>query len=281
MLDRLSTLIARDKASLLWSSRAKIAVTHSIRAALATIHNVIADVTVLLSQPIGFIIPRDPLAESKGDASGLGGGAYCEQLAYWFDVTWSERTRTGITLPPSAPGFVHINATEFVVVLLQLVAFTVRLETLTPDRRTLLLPAGIPTHPILLCFTDNTSAEAWANKVTSKSLQGQPLIGMLAALLQARHIGLNTNHIAGTENILADFISRPTHFALSHADRSEQIYQKHASARTWDYFLPSPELLQSLSCLLSSAPTLDLPNLPKSLGRFVPAGSTILCSPEI
>jgi hypothetical protein len=117
--------------------------------------------------------------------------------------------------------------------------------------------------------------------VTSKSLHGQPLIGVLAALLRARPIGLNTNHIAGSDNILADFISRPTHFALSHSDRSEQIFQRHASARTWDYFLPSPELLQSLSCLLSSAPTLDLPNLPKSLGRFVPAGSTISCSPMI
>jgi hypothetical protein len=234
-----------------------------------------------LAQPIGLIIPRDPLAESKGDASGLGGGAYCEQLAYWFDVTWSERVRAGIALPSSAPGFVHINSTEFVVVLLQLVAFTVRLETLAVDRRTILLPGGIPAYPILLCFTDNTPAEAWANKVTSKSPQGQPLIGVLAALLRARPIGLNTHHIAGTENILADFISRPTHFALSHSDRSEQIYRKHASARTLDYFLPSPELLQSLSCLLSSAPTLDLPSLPKNLGRFVPAGSTILCSPVI
>ena len=282
LLDRLSTLIARDKASLLWSSRTKIAITHSIRAALTTIHSVlVAGATVPLAQPIGFIIPRDPLAESKGDASGLGGGAYCEQLAYWFDVTWSERVRRGVTLPSSAPGFVHINSTEFVVVLLQLAAFTVRLETLPSDRRTTLLPNGIPTHPILLCFTDNTPAEAWANKVTSKSLQGQPLIGVLAALLRARPIGLNTNHIVGNENILADFISRPTHFALSHADRSEQIFQRHASARTWDYFLPSPELLQSLSYLLSSAPTLDLPNLPRNLGRFVPAGFTISCSPTI
>ena len=281
LLDRLSTLIARDKASLLWSSRTKLPVTHSLRATLATIHSVVADATVTLAQPIGFIVPRDPLAESKGDASGLGGGAYCEQLAYWFDVTWSERVRHGITLPSSAPGFVHINATEFVVVLLQLVAFTVRLETLPSTRRAVLLPAGIPTHPILLCFTDNTPAEAWANKVTSKSLQGQPLIGVLAALLRARPIGLNTNHIAGSENILADFISRPTHFTLSHADRSEQIFRKHASARTWDYFLPSPELLQSLSYLLSSAPTLDLPSLPRNLGRFVPAGSTISCSPVI
>jgi hypothetical protein len=281
LLDRLSTLIARDKASLLWSTKTRLTITQAIRAALSTIHSVIADVTVPLSQPIGFIVPRDPLAESKGDASGLGGGAYCERLAYWFDVRWSERVRRGIALPSSAPGFVHINSTEFVVVLLQLAAFTVRLETLPANRRATLLPAGIPAHPILLCFTDNTPAEAWANRVTTKSPQGQPLIGVLAALLRARPIGLNTNHIAGTDNILADFISRPTHFALSHADRSEQIYQKHASARTWDYFLPSQELLQSLSYLLSSAPTLVLPNLPKNLGRFVPAGSTISCSPEI
>ena len=281
LLDRLSTLIARDKAALLWSSRTKLVITQSIRAALTTIHSVISDATVRLAQPIGFIIPRDPLAESRGDASGLGGGAYCEQLAYWFDITWSERVRKGITLPSSAPGFVHINSTEFVVVLLQLVAFTVRLETLTTARQAILLPAGIPAHPILLCCTDNTPAEAWANRVTSKSPQGQPLIGVLAALLRARPIGLNTNHIAGSDNILADFISRPTHFALSHADRSEQIYRKHASARTWDYFLPSQELLQSLSYVLSSAPTLDLPSLPKNLGRFVPAGSTISCSPVI
>jgi hypothetical protein len=146
LLDRLSTLIARDKAALLWSSRTKIAVTQSIRAALTLIHSVVSDTSVPLAQPIGFIVPRDPLAESKGDASGLGGGAYCEQLAYWFDVTWSERVRRGITLPSSAPGFVHINSTEFIVVLLQLVAFTVRLETLPIERRSILLPAGIPTH---------------------------------------------------------------------------------------------------------------------------------------
>jgi hypothetical protein len=223
-------------------------------------HSVVADASIPLAQPIGFIIPRNPLAESKGDASGLGGGA---QLAYWFDVAWSEGVSRGITLPSSAPGFVHINSTKFVVVLLQLVAFAVRLETLPIERRTILLPAGIPAHPILLCFTDNTLAAAWANKVTSKSPQGQPLIGP---------IGLNTHHIPGIKSILADFISRPTHFALSHADQSEQIFWKHGSARTWDYFLPSPELLQSLSCLLSSAPTLDLPSLPKSLGQFVPPG---------
>jgi hypothetical protein len=35
-----------------------------------------------------------------------------------------EHVRAVIALSPSAPGFVHINATEFVVVLLQLVAFT-------------------------------------------------------------------------------------------------------------------------------------------------------------
>ena len=107
------------------------------------------------------------------------------------------------------------------------------------------------------------------------------MIGVLASLLRTLPIGLNADHIAGTENILADFISRPTHFALSHAARSEQIFQKHALARTWDYFLPSPELLQLLTSLLFNELTPDLPSLPRNLGRFVPAGSTISCSPTL
>jgi hypothetical protein len=133
----------------------------------------------------------------------------------------------------------------------------------------------------MLCRTDNTAAEAWANKVTSQSSQGQRLIGVLADLLRTKNLGLNARHIAGVKNVLADFISRPTHFALSFSQRAEQIFQKHALARTWDYFLPSQELLQSLSFSLFNEQTRGHPGLPKNLGRFVPAGSTISCSPTI
>ena len=65
---------------------------------------------------------------------------------------------------------------------------------------------------------DNMISEAWSNKVTSRSLQGQQLIGLLVALLQLLEVGHNSRHISGEENIIADFISCPTHFSLSHAE---------------------------------------------------------------
>ena len=167
------------------------------------------------------------------------------------------------------------------MVILQYVATAVRLKTLPENLRASIFPNGMPAQPVMLCRTDNTAAESWANKVNSQSAQGQRLIGALAELLRTTNLGLNAKHIAGTENVLADFISRPTHFNLPFSQRAEQIYQKHESARTWDYFLLSHELLQSLSSLLFSGQSEGLPSLPKNLGRFVPAGSTISCSPSI
>jgi hypothetical protein len=277
LLHRLDTLIARDKAQILWSSRAMIAMTINIRNSLNIILSSLLDPLHHWAQPIGFIILRDPHFTSLGDASGRAGGAYNAFLMFWFDIIWSARVRRSIALPSTHPDYVHINSLEFIVVILQVAAVVVRLDSLSTEQRTALFPSGIPAQPILLCLTDNTAAEKWSNKVTSKSLQGQQLIGILAELLRTRNIGLNARHIPGVENILADYISRPTNFNLSHSERSEQIYQMNASARTWDFFLPSPELLQSLTCALYSTPTQGLPSLPKNLGRFVPAGSTISC----
>ena len=176
---------------------------------------------------------------------------------------------------------VHINSLEFIIVVLQYAATVVRMKSLPQSDLLSIFPRGIPAQPVLLCRTDNTAAEAWANHVTSRSPQGQRLIGVMAELLRTSNLGLNAKHIAGVENVLADFISRPTHFNLSHSHRAEQIFQTHESLRTWDYFLPSQELLQSLSSLLFNEQTRDPLNLPENLGHFVPSGSTISCSPSI
>jgi hypothetical protein len=109
-----------------------------------------------------------------------------------------------------------------------------RLETLSERELSSIFPEGVPAQPIMSCQTHNTAAEAWANKVTSQSSQGQQLIGVLADLLQTKNLGPNARHFAGVQNVLADFISRPTHFALSFSERAEQIFQKHALARTFN-----------------------------------------------
>ena len=281
LMNRLKNLIACEKAKFLWNTNANVPVTKAMRESFAVIRAVLQDESKRWVQPIGYIIERDPHVITLGDASGHGGGAYCESLSFWFDIVWSKKVTENFNRRPATNSTVHINSLEFIVVILQYVATAVRITTLPTKILDKVFPRGIPAQPVLLCRTDNTAAEAWANKVTSQSPQGQRLIGVMAELLRTNNLGLNARHIAGVKNVLADFISRPTHFDLSFSERAEQIFQKHELARTWDFFQPSPELLQSLSSLLFSERMEGLPSLPKNLGHFVRAGSTILCSPEI
>jgi hypothetical protein len=84
-------------------------------------------------ESIEFITPRNHHFVSIGDASKLGGGAHCDKLEYWFDILWSTKVRNGVTnLNASNPHFVHINSLEFIVVIIQLAAAIVHLQTLSP-----------------------------------------------------------------------------------------------------------------------------------------------------
>jgi hypothetical protein len=257
-------------------------VTTNIRTCLQYLHSYLANPANSWEYPSGYIIKPRPHVTAIGDASQLAGGAHCERLEFWFDVQWSKKVNHGATKVASTqPGFVHINSLEYIVVLLQLIAVIVLLCILDPHQATTFFPKGIPSQPILLSLTDNTSALAWTNKLTSKSLQGQQLIALMAELLRLGTLGINSKHIPGVDNDLADFISRPTNLTLSPSARHEQIYQKHTLLRTWNYFLPSPELLQLLGSLLFTKPSPVPPALPKNLGHFFPAGCTILCLPWI
>lgn len=278
---RLESLIAIDKAAYLWSKRIQIDMTVTVRHAIGTILRYLTNPAIRWAQPIGYIIPRDPHCESTGDASELGAGAYSDKLHYWVNIIWSDKVKAGLQRKSTEQGFIHINSLEFVIALIQLAAAIVYFGSLTDAQCKQSFPNGRPKQPILLCFTDNTTAKSWANKLASATPRGQRLIGILAELLRTHVIGINANHIAGVDNVLADFISRPTHTNLSHAARAEQIFLKHEPARTWNFFQPSRKFLQVLTSSLFNGPAETLPALPKSLGRFVPAGSTIFSSPVI
>ena len=152
-----------------------------------------------------------------------------------------------------------------------------RFATLSREQQQQWFPLGRPAFPVCHILTDNMSALSWANRVTSKSTQGQHLIGVFAELLRLHDVGINCEHIPGIDNNLADFISRPTHLNISPLERCEQIFLKHSSMRSWNYFRPSPELLQLLSCYLLAKRWPGPPKLPKMLGHFDPAGSTTSC----
>ncbi len=275
---RLAPLIARDKAQLLWHSKAKYENPANVQKDLALLHDWLSDPTVVWERSIAHWIPRDPTFVSAGDASQVAGGAITEELKFWFDVYWTERVRHGCKHKPSDPEFIHINVLEFVVVLLQLAACIVALET---DYAKSICGDKIPEIPHLLVWTDNTSSKSWSNKLTTTSNKAQPLLGILSRLLQRNNIGFESGHIAGVSNDGPDFISRPelaSEPALTHFHRSQQIMMNDERLKSWAFFRPSPEFLSLLASTLFSGHWAAPPSLPKNLGHFEPGVSSIVSS---
>lgn len=265
---RLAPLIARDKAMLLWHSRAVFNIPLNVTHVLTRIQASLRDTSVKWEKSIAHWIPRDPTFISAGDASQIAGGGISVELQFWFDVYWSDSVRHGCQLPPMAPGYIHINSLEFIVVLIQLAASIVALEV---GHAQSIYKGTIPDIPLLSTWTDNTASKSWSNRVTTSSRTAQPLVGILSNLLRRNNIGFESKHIAGVDNDLPDFISRPDRAAepaLSHHHRSLQIITHDSRLKHWHYFRPSPAFTSLLASSLFSRLSEDPPNLPKNLGHF-------------
>jgi hypothetical protein len=146
---RVKLLVARDKAQLLWDTRQKFSVDADVRTAAQHLLIYVDSTATPWEIPLGQIIPRTPHFNSKGDASHAGGGAFCPGLGFWFDIVWSPVVVRGVKeLAPGTAGYVHINALEFIVVILQLAAIKERLGSLTPAVEVACFPDGIPDIPV-------------------------------------------------------------------------------------------------------------------------------------
>ncbi|KAI2504004.1 hypothetical protein MHU86_10437 [Fragilaria crotonensis] len=150
--NRLDSLIARDIAALLWRTKTTIPIPQSVTFELKQLHQHLADITRPWSISIGHVVPRVPQFTSLGDACRMGGGAFCHELKFWFDIVWSPQTRALFD-----EGRIHINLLEFTVVLLQLAAAIVRSED-TPAI------TSMPPLSKLLIRTDNSPSRNWAHK---------------------------------------------------------------------------------------------------------------------
>ena len=279
--NRIRSIIARERASFIWRYNLTAVLDPPMRCALANLLHYASSTDRPWEAKFGTLIPRDPQVEAFGDASLIGGGGFCPELQFWFDIHWSSRVRAAMRLSPSSPNFIHINMLEFVVVILLVAAILVAFQTITPDERALWFPNGLPAIPVVREHCDNTSAVSWANKVTTSSPQGQKLLGIYSELLRSYDICLRSDHIKGEKNVLADFLSRPTNCSLSHADRAAQLYHSQPSMTSWRIFLPSPELLQLLTSALFSQLPVAPPSLPLVLGQLVHGASTSSSSPSL
>jgi hypothetical protein len=211
---------------------------------------------------------------SAGDASQVAGGAITEELKFWFDVCWTEQVWRGCKLPPSDPDFIHINALEFVVVLIQLAACITALET---DYAKSICGDTLPQIPHLWVWTDNESSKSWANRLTTASPKAQSLLGILSRLLQRNNIKFESGHVAGASNDGPDWISRPDLApspALTHFHRSQQIIMNDKRLKSWAFFRPTPSFLSLLASALFCGRWAAPPSLPKTLGHFEATAST-------
>jgi hypothetical protein len=166
LLHGVDGLVARDKAQLLWSTRQQFTVDSTLQESIDHLCCYVETNESPWEVPLGMIIPRDPHFQSRGDASFLGGGAYCHGLLFWFNIGWSPKTINGVrNVKPAAPSYVHINALEFIVVILQFAAVKARLESRTSSSTALpCYPDGMPNNPVWLGETDNTVSASWAGE---------------------------------------------------------------------------------------------------------------------
>jgi len=133
---------------------------------------------------------------------------------------------------------VTINALEFASLIINYVAAS---HALTIDN-----PSASDPHPIVLLYANNTTAEAWMIKASKKSLAGQALGRIQAALMINNPVGINAAHISTTDNEIADKISRVLTEANLLADM-KPLFQDFPLLQSCRRFQPSAELISLIS----------------------------------
>ena len=265
--NRLDSLTSREMAALLWKSNTPISLSEAVQFELRQLHSHLADTNRPWSISIAHVIPRDAQFTSLGDACGTGGGAFCNELEYWFDIVWAPTTRSAFLA-----GNIHINLLEFIVVIIQLAACITRAEQHGN-------PFQMQQLAKVLIRTDNSPTRNWAHKASAKSERGQLLVSLYTALLDRTTMTIACDHIAGVDNSLADFLSRPPPLdSHPYSARCEQIYRQEPKLKSYNYFRPTEEFLSLLASRLSTKQWQASPPLPKLLGRFETVDCTISCS---
>ena len=247
----------------LWNSKIAIKINDDAKKSLKRLYDrLITDLP--WETHIGHIVDRDYAIQSTQDASHLAIGVQIPALKIFLLLPYSKKTVSQIKDDKK----VHINVLEFIAILLVQVIF------LHEYRRA---PLQFPPTPTCLCEGDNTSANSWITKLSTESTMGQNALRYYAEYTLNSPVALNTKHIKGELNIVADDISRVNELFspkrhclhdLPYSDLINQICTKYEEMKSWRIFLPSPEILCDLRSILSSESFMEAPSQRKTLGRY-------------
>jgi hypothetical protein len=255
-------------ARILWSCKKTTFITTTIRHELNALTNIFLACSPYKWQaPISHLIKREEDYSGFSDACLKGSGGFSSKLTFWWQLVWPHniQLRTILHLPSKDPTLLSINLLEYAGLIVTFAGAIVAIES-DP-------PTPLQLHPLLQLWTDNTSADAWTRKMSSgqgSSNESQALAQIFCYMLMHWPIGVNSAHIAGKDNILADELSRTLNH--HHIEYNSPIpyatpFFQIPQIRGWRCFQPSPELLNLLLSALCSG-CVPIPTTRVPLGQL-------------
>jgi hypothetical protein len=228
--------------------------------------------------PISHLIPREADRVIEFDSSLVGaGGVSLDMNLVWMISFPPEILARTLRNRGGGSSLIDINQLEFVALLISYAATLVDLATAS---------AYQPEPPVLLAKGDNTTSLSWLRRQTADRSPAAKALAHIFATLAARgQVSVNTEHIAGVTNVMADFLSRYDDWCAKHPSPNshnafwQAFLHQFPQTRQCRLFLPSPELLSLLwqALLLNSVPTFDSPAVQRlltadasTLGSFAP-----------
>ena len=223
--------------------------------------------------PIAQVVDRSPHATAHADASLHGLGFACEPLAIILSLTIPMRIqlRTLLYMSPEEargnPAFVPINDLELASAIFAYAA--VKCAILADDS-----PIN-SEWPVLRLFSDNVSAIAHLNKGSARSERSRALLRIYCCLAKGSKLSMNTEHVPGVDNILADKLSRNSAAILKQPLLIlDHILRSFPQMRGAKLFLPSPELESLIWTALYNG---ELPGTPTpTMSRLTEQDANIL-----
>jgi hypothetical protein len=216
--------------------------------------------------PIAYLIPREQDYDTYQDSCLRGAGGFSPSLRFWWIVVWSDEIFRRTGLQRDDKHRISINLLEYAAIIIGLAGSILAWEMLPADTR--------PTTPLLLLWTDNTTAKSWTKKISGiKTPQGRTLARIFAHLLMFSDVGIEADYIEGEKNVIADYLSR---IRLSNDFDSfsfHNLQTKFACLKSSRHFQPSNELVLLLTTALLT-PSVDIPTTRIKLGWIIDGPTT-------
>ena len=231
------TFAASRVARLFHGCKQTYRIPSSLAAEIDFIRSLMADSSFALCTPIGHIVSRDYTYSMFADSCKLSGGGWCTDLSFWWYLEYPPEIVRKAQLKNNKHGdYISINALEMMCVIIN---YAAAIHICHLDA------VDISHAPTILNWCDNTSAVSWINTRCKDSLAGRALGRLFCGLLMGSTIGLCTDWISTTQNVIADDVSRVKRSAEDGKYDFSQLLTDHPSLRSCRLFQPS-ELLLSM-----------------------------------